>query len=125
MPAVVASVPMVLVANADLPIKSLQDVVTLTNSRVGGLSFGTIGVGSSQHLNMEYVKRTLGVEFTHMPYRGVNLGLNDVAGGKSTQCGHHRLDQIVHRQDGLDVVFGQEAEVDGHDGAKVLPQCSR
>jgi tripartite-type tricarboxylate transporter receptor subunit TctC len=79
--AVVASVPMVLVANTNLAINSLQDMAALAKSRVGGLSFGTIGVGSAQHLNMEFVKRTLGVEFTHVPYRGINLGLNDVVAG--------------------------------------------
>jgi len=79
--ALLASVPMVLVTNAQLPIRSLQDLATLARSRAGGLSFGTLGVGSSQHLILEFIKRTFGIEFTHVPYRGVSLGLNDVAGG--------------------------------------------
>ena len=72
---------MVLVVNAELPIHSLQDLVALARSRQGGLSFGSLGVGSAAHLSGEYLKRSLNIDLTHVPYRGVAPSLNDVAAG--------------------------------------------
>jgi tripartite-type tricarboxylate transporter receptor subunit TctC len=79
--ALVARVPEVLVVNAALPVHSLDDLVRLARSTPGGLTFGSAGLGSAQHINGELLKRRLGVEMTHIPYRGIAPALNDAAGG--------------------------------------------
>ena len=79
--ALVARVPEVLVVNAGLPLRSLDDIARLARSTPGGLTFGSAGLGSAQHINGELLKRTLGIEMTHIPYRGIAPALNDAAGG--------------------------------------------
>jgi tripartite-type tricarboxylate transporter receptor subunit TctC len=79
--ALVARVPEVLVVNAGLPLHSLADIVALAKARPGGLTFGSAGVGSGQHVNGEMLKLRLGVAMTHIPYRGIAPALNDAAGG--------------------------------------------
>jgi len=77
----VARVPEALVVYSGLPVHSLEDLVRLAKSTPGGLTFGSAGVGSGQHINGEILKRKLGIEMTHIPYRGVAPALNDAAGG--------------------------------------------
>ena len=79
--AFVAKVPLVLVVTADLPIKSLQDLVQFARKTPKGLSYASTGVGSAQHLIMEALKRELQIDMTHVPFRGPIPGLTAVAGG--------------------------------------------
>jgi tripartite-type tricarboxylate transporter receptor subunit TctC len=79
--ALVAKLPLVLVANSQLPIRSPQDVAKLARSTPGGLSYSTIGPGGAQHLTAELLKRTLGIELFQVPYRGPVPAVTAVAGG--------------------------------------------
>jgi len=79
--ALVARVPEVLVVNAGLPLRGLADIAALAKARPGGLTFGSAGLGSAQHINGEMLKLRLGVAMTHIPYRGIAPALNDAAGG--------------------------------------------
>jgi len=79
--ALIARIPEVLVVNAALPADSIADLVKLARSTPGGLSFGSAGVGTSQHLSGELLKSMLGIEMTHIPYKGMSPAINDVAGG--------------------------------------------
>ncbi len=79
--ALIARIPEVLVVNAALPIRSIADLVKLARSTPGGLSFGSAGAGTSQHLEGELLKSQLGIEMTHIPYQGMAPAINDVAGG--------------------------------------------
>src|SRR5882724_1027203 len=69
--AVIARVPEVLVVNAALPVHSLADLKQLAKSTPGGLSFGSAGAGTAQHLSGVELGAELGVPVTHVPYKGM------------------------------------------------------
>src|SRR5262245_58505617 len=77
----IARSPEVLLTNAALPARSIADLVALARVTPGGLSFGSAGPGTAQHLNGEMLKAALGIEMQHVPYKGIQPALNDLAGG--------------------------------------------
>jgi tripartite-type tricarboxylate transporter receptor subunit TctC len=77
----IAMSPEVLLVNAALPVRSIDDLVKLARTTQGGLSFGSAGPGTAQHLNGELLKSALGIEMHHIPYKGIQPALNDLAGG--------------------------------------------
>lgn len=79
--ALIARVPEVLVVNAALPVHSVADLATLGKATPGGLSFGSAGVGTTQHLSAIVLSGLLGIEMTHVPYKGMSPAINDVAAG--------------------------------------------
>jgi len=79
--ALIARAPEVLVVNSGLPIQSVADIAKLARATPGGLHFGSAGPGTAQHLGGEMLKAALGVELTHVPYKGMQPAISDVAGG--------------------------------------------
>lgn len=73
------SVPQILVVKADFPAASLADFVAL--SRRSPLAIGTPGNGSLAHLLIELLQQTTETRWTHAPYRGGALAVNDLLGG--------------------------------------------
>jgi tripartite-type tricarboxylate transporter receptor subunit TctC len=55
--------------------------VKLAKATPGGLSYGTAGAGTAQHLDAELLKSVLDIPMTHVPYKGMMPALSDVAGG--------------------------------------------
>jgi tripartite-type tricarboxylate transporter receptor subunit TctC len=76
-----ARVAEALVVAPNSGIKTVDDIVRLAKSKPGGLNFGSAGPGTAQHLEGETLKAALGIEMTHVPYKGIAPALNDVAGG--------------------------------------------
>jgi tripartite-type tricarboxylate transporter receptor subunit TctC len=72
---------LILVAHPDLPAKTLADVIALSKSRPGGLSFGTSGNGGTPHIAGELLKLRTGANLTHVPYKGGGQAMIDVLGG--------------------------------------------
>ena len=72
--------PMVLMVNAELPAKSIQDLVA--QSKSGALSYGSTGPGSLEHISGEMFKRATGAAMTHVPYRGNGPAVTDLMGGQ-------------------------------------------
>ena len=64
------------VVRADSPWRSFQDLTAAVQAQPGKLSYGTAGVGTTQHITMELVARRLGLDWLHVPFRG---GGDDVA----------------------------------------------
>jgi tripartite-type tricarboxylate transporter receptor subunit TctC len=79
--AMVAGVPFMLVVNPALPIRSMQDFVAAAKATPGGLSYASNGAGGAAHLFAELIKVTLGIEMTHVPYKGLSPALNDIVAG--------------------------------------------
>jgi tripartite-type tricarboxylate transporter receptor subunit TctC len=79
--AFVAQVPLVLVVSAELPVKSLDQLIQLARTTAKGLSYASTGVGSGQHLSTEFLRRELRIDMTHVPFRGPIPALTAVAGG--------------------------------------------
>ncbi len=72
---------LILVANPELPAKSLQEVIALSKSEPNGLSFGTSGTGGTPHIAGELLKSRTGANLVHVPYKGGGQALTDVIGG--------------------------------------------
>jgi tripartite-type tricarboxylate transporter receptor subunit TctC len=71
----------VLAVHADVPAKSVAELIALAKSKPGKLQFGTSGVASPHHLAGELLKLKSGIDIVHVPYRGGALSANDLAGG--------------------------------------------
>ena len=71
-----------LVVNADLPVKNVQELITLAKSKPGQLSFASSGLGGLQHLNGEMFKQMAGVDLVHVPYKGTAQFLPDLIAGR-------------------------------------------
>ena len=63
-------IPIVLVSNAKTGPKTVKEMIERAKSTPGGLSFGTTGANSSQHLAIELLKKVTGANLVHVPYRG-------------------------------------------------------
>jgi tripartite-type tricarboxylate transporter receptor subunit TctC len=70
-----------LIVNPSLPVASLKDLIELAKARPGQLNYGTFGVGSSGHLNMELLQALAGVKFQPVHYKGATPALTDVMAG--------------------------------------------
>jgi tripartite-type tricarboxylate transporter receptor subunit TctC len=79
--AMFAVTPFVLVVNASLPVHSVADLATFAKARPGALSYASNGPGGAAHLFAELLKTMLGIEMTHVPYKGNAPALNDVVAG--------------------------------------------
>lgn len=78
----VARIPLVLVVNNDLPVKTVAEFIAYAKANPGKLSIASSGIGTSLHLSGELFKAMAGVQFTHVPYRGSAPGLTDVMSGQ-------------------------------------------
>jgi tripartite-type tricarboxylate transporter receptor subunit TctC len=78
----VADVPFVLVVPASLPVRTVQDFIALAKSSPKLLTFGSVGVGTPQHLGGELFKMQAGVELIHVPFRGATAVIPDLLAGR-------------------------------------------
>jgi tripartite-type tricarboxylate transporter receptor subunit TctC len=79
--ALVASVPMVLVAHPALPARSVAELLDLLRAEPGRHGYATAGDGTPAHLAGEMLGRMAGVEMVHVPYQGSGPALAAVMGG--------------------------------------------
>ena len=78
----VATTPLVLVANPSVPVKNVKEVIAYAKANPGKLNFGSGGVGTSNHLAGEMFKTATGTELVHVPYLGSPAAYNDMFGGQ-------------------------------------------
>jgi tripartite-type tricarboxylate transporter receptor subunit TctC len=74
----------VLVINKDLPFKSLKELVEHARANPGKVSYGSAGVGGSNHLSGELLAARTGAKLLHVPYKGNAPAMTDVIGGQIT-----------------------------------------
>ena len=67
---VIYSYPNVLIANKELGVENVQQLVALARSKPGSLSYGSAGAGTTMHLAGEILKSMAGIDIQHVPYRG-------------------------------------------------------
>jgi tripartite-type tricarboxylate transporter receptor subunit TctC len=77
----VATVPNVMITQPSLPAQSLQEFIAYARARPGALNFGSGGAGTSNHLAGELFNIVTGAKLVHVPYKGVNLAMQDVLAG--------------------------------------------
>ena len=73
--------PFILVINPTLPAKTLSEFVEFAKKANPPLSYASIGAGSVQHMSMEFAKKRLGFDATHVPYRATPQSVTDLMGG--------------------------------------------
>jgi tripartite-type tricarboxylate transporter receptor subunit TctC len=78
----IVSFPSVLAVPADLPARTVKELVDLANSRPNGLSFGSQSVGSGGHILGEMFRLKSGAKLVHVPYRGAGPAVIDLLGGR-------------------------------------------
>jgi len=78
---IIATNPFVLVANKDIPVKTLQEFVDYVRARQGQLSYSSGGTGSLNHLSMALFLKQADLEMIHVAYRGNAPALADVVAG--------------------------------------------
>jgi tripartite-type tricarboxylate transporter receptor subunit TctC len=78
----VATVPNVIVTHPSVPANTLAEFIRLAKTKPGGMNFGSGGSGTSNHLAGELFNIVAGVKLVHVPYKGVNLAMNDVLSGQ-------------------------------------------
>ncbi len=76
-----AAFTIVVVASNKLPVNSLQELIAYAKARPGQLNYGSVGIGSSQHLAGEYFNQVAGVKVTHVPYRNIAQYTPDLIAG--------------------------------------------
>ena len=75
-------VPNLVVVPADVPAKTIQDVIALAKAKPDYFVAGHAGIGTSQHLGGELFMKMTGVKIQQVPYRGTTQILPDLLGGR-------------------------------------------
>jgi tripartite-type tricarboxylate transporter receptor subunit TctC len=79
--ALLVKVPFVLIVDPSLPVRSISDLIKYAKERPGTISYSSTGTGAVPHLAAELLKSSIGIEMTHVPYRGAVQALTDVMAG--------------------------------------------
>src|SRR5262245_334357 len=78
----VSESPRLLDVRKDLPVKSLQEFIAYAKANHAKMQFGSAGVGAGTHLPCVLLNNAMGVEITHIPYRGEGPALQDLIAGR-------------------------------------------
>jgi tripartite-type tricarboxylate transporter receptor subunit TctC len=89
----------VLVVRKDLPVNSMQEFVAYAKANGDKMQFASAGTGSAIHLGCALMNSVTGLNVIHVPYRGANPAMQDVASG--------RVDYLC------DIVTSAKPQIDG------------
>jgi tripartite-type tricarboxylate transporter receptor subunit TctC len=83
----VADIPLMLITRKDLPASNLQEFITYVKSNSAKMQYGSVGVGSINHLACAMLNASFGSNVVHVPYRGGGQGIQDLISGRiDFQC---------------------------------------
>ena len=80
--ALLGSVPNVMAVHPSVPARNLQQVIGLARRQPKKLSYGSGGIGSTNHLAMEALKSLVKIDVVHVPYKGATIALVDLISGQ-------------------------------------------
>jgi tripartite-type tricarboxylate transporter receptor subunit TctC len=80
--ALLGEVPLVLIVRKDLPVNNIKEFVEYTKKNQDKMSFASSGVGAAVHLGTVLLNSAIGVNVTHVPYRGSAPAMQDLQGGR-------------------------------------------
>ena len=80
--ALIAEVPIVLITRKDLPVNDLKEFIAYAKANQTTMHFGSAGAGSATHLGCVLLNYLIGVDITHVPYRGTGPAMQDLQGGR-------------------------------------------
>jgi tripartite-type tricarboxylate transporter receptor subunit TctC len=78
----IVSVPQLIAANPNSPIKTMKDLVAAAKAEPGKLSFASVGNGTPSHIAGELLKLKTGIDIQHVPYKGGGPAVADTIGGQ-------------------------------------------
>lgn len=78
----IGSSPLVLLANPNVPVKTVKELVAAANQPNAKFAFGSFGSGTTSHLAGEMFKYMAGVDILHVPYKGSAPAMTDLIGGQ-------------------------------------------
>ena len=77
-----ADQPTVLVARKDLPVNGMAEFIAHAKANQATMQFGSAGAGSTGHLDCALLNAAMGVNITHVPYRGGGPAMQDLIAGR-------------------------------------------
>lgn len=80
---IVTSAPYVLVVDPRLAVKSLGELAQLAKAKPGAINYASFGIASMAQLNIEALKARLGIDLTHVPYKGAGPAVQAVVAGEA------------------------------------------
>ncbi len=78
---IVATVPNILIVNPSVPAKNVAELIAYLKANPGKVSYGSAGVGSTEHMSAELFRSLSGTDIVHIPYRGGAPMLADLVAG--------------------------------------------
>ncbi len=74
--------PNILAVHPSVPVKSVKELIALAKVRRGVLTYGSAGIGSSNHLSGELFRVMAGIEIIHVAYKGGGAAITDLLAGQ-------------------------------------------
>jgi tripartite-type tricarboxylate transporter receptor subunit TctC len=97
--ALIAETPIALITRKDLPASNFKEFVAYAKANQAKMQYGSAGAGSATHLGCVVLNYVIGVNITHVPYRGTGPAMQDLTGG--------RIDYLC------DIIATAKAQIDG------------
>ena len=88
--------PFVIDVHPSVPARTIKELIALAKANPGKLTFGTAGAGSVSHLGVEMLKSMAGVNFLHIPYKGVAPAMISLLGGETALMYDPVLTSLPH-----------------------------
>jgi tripartite-type tricarboxylate transporter receptor subunit TctC len=79
---VVGAVPLVVVVNPGLPVKSMKELVAYGKANPDKLNYASSGAGAPQRMAAEILRKETGIKMQHVPYKGSGPAMTDLVGGQ-------------------------------------------
>ncbi|HTO51043.1 MAG TPA: tripartite tricarboxylate transporter substrate binding protein, partial [Burkholderiales bacterium] len=73
---------LMLVGRTDLPPKDLKELFAYVKANNGKISYGSVGLGSVNHLSMSWLANQQGLEMIHVPFKGVGPMVQEIAANR-------------------------------------------
>jgi tripartite-type tricarboxylate transporter receptor subunit TctC len=115
--AVIAQVPMLLVANPNLAAKNIAELIALAKKEPDTLSYASFGNGSASHLAGALLTNQAGIKITHVPYKGGAPAITDTLSGQVPMSFSAFGVALPHVKSGKLIALGTT----GPSRAKLLP----
>ena len=80
--ALIAEVPIALIARKDFPADNLKDFVAHSKANASKMTYGSAGAGSATHLGCVVANMVMGTDIVHVPYKGTGPAMQDLQGGR-------------------------------------------
>ena len=75
--------PLLIVVHPSLPVKNIKELIAVSKTKKGGLSYASSGQGSIVHLATELFLHTAGIQAVHVPYKGTGPAITDTISGQT------------------------------------------